>query len=226
MPDLYAVLEIQPRASSMTGKYLELSPELSKSGFWYDHKLMWCNLSRPLSISTAHQMLQWEELPHLRGKRTSSFSLHYKILSLPLMAMTDLQRNWCRKAALTLVVAMSHTLPSSCTVERPLSSKNLLPSSLAGVWGAHRHWAIQRREACGPPVVQAKADNVKSSPPAEESINQAVTPKWKKTKPFDPQLSALGMFYCVDANLQAPWNFRGGTVFFPWWNYLSTGTYR
>lgn len=127
-------------------------------------------------------MLQWEELPHLRGKRTSSFSRHCKILSLPLMAMTDSQRNWCRKAALTLVVAMSHTLPSSCTVERPLSSENLLPSSLAGIWGAHRHWAAQRKEACGPLVVQAKADAVKSSPPAEESINQAVTPKWKQNQ--------------------------------------------
>lgn len=144
----------------------------------------WCDLTfpDPYLFQLPFRCYNEKNFPHLRGKRTSSFSLHCKILSLPLMAMTDLQRNWCRKAALTLVVAMSHTLPSSCTVERPLSSENLLPSSLAGVWGAHRHWATQRREACGPPVVQAKADAVKSSPPAEESINQAVTPKWKQNQ--------------------------------------------
>lgn len=73
----------------------------------------------------------------------SFLSLHRQVWS-SLTLISDGVRENIKEAALTLVVSMSHTLPSSCPVECPLSSKKLHPS-LTAKCGAQRHLAARMK---------------------------------------------------------------------------------
>lgn len=92
-----------------------------------------------------------------------------------------------RSVTLTLVVSMAHSLPSSCPVECPSSSKKLRPSSLPAVCGTHRHLVAKRRGKSCFLVEWAKAITGKSLSPAEKARGQVLAPRKKYTQDVPTQ---------------------------------------
>lgn len=115
------------------------------------------------------------------------------------------------RGTLTLVVLMSHTLPSSWPVGCPSSSKKLPPSAHSGVCGAQRHLVATEKRRI---LRLCRAAARKSFSPAEETIRQAVTPGRKHTQ---DRHSISGSAQGGEPLSQTPLNSQErGSLFPPW----------